>query len=78
MNIKNINCKIFKEGEFIPKSWNKYTITAKYVIDGEPITTTWSVYAKSVFEADKWANIMIEGVAGTLKGVKKNIEKISR
>jgi len=76
-NINQINCKQFKSGEFIPKSWNKYIVYAKYTVDGELVENTWSVHAKSVFEADKWANIMIESVYGTLdSGVKKKIEKV--
>ena len=53
-----------------------YAIDAFFKVDGETIEKNWTVEAESIFAADRWANLMIENIAGTLTGAKKQIVKL--
>jgi len=70
-----LKCKLIEAGISRPHKWKKYKVEATYFVEGNRIETTWPVYAISVFEVDRWANVMIENIAGSLTGAKKKIFK---
>jgi len=68
-------CKMIETGVQRPHKWLKYKVEAVYFVDGARIENEWSVYATSVFEVDRWANIIIENTASSMAGAKKTIVK---